>query len=441
MRLGRLFTRNPRELPHLEQLERTLVDDLYRRSATTVWFLLPALLIFREIVRSAYDVDAAVRAAFWATMAFVMLRWAMVLIDRRRAALDLAAVRMRHRAFLVLTTLMGLGITATILLASPHLSFAEVAAVAVFLTGVHSVALGSMAASPGTYISYVTPPMAALMWAVASHPQGSLHKLLLGISAFYLPSLILMCLYAHHGVKKVIVLGLELRDLALKDTLTGLPNRRFLSEFVDREADQALRDWRGKPVPERRAAASGRSVGLLILDLDFFKAVNDQHGHAAGDEVLRQCAKVVQEAVRKPDLVVRWGGEEFVVAARELARDGIAILAERIRSRIADHPFPLRSGKVLRVTCSIGFSLFPFSPQHPELLGWEQVLGLADHALYQAKAQGRNRVVGIVAGEARVEGGEVLVKAVKEDFEAALAADLIRLAPPAGAPVPAAAVT
>ena len=431
MRLARLFARNPRELPHLEQLERTLVDDLYRRSATTVWFLLPALLIFREIVRSAYEVDAAVRAAFWGTMAIALLRWAMLLVDRRQTSSDLAVVRRRHRLFLAMTTLMGLGITASIVLASPHLSFAEVAAVAVFLTGVHSVALGSMAASPGTYILYVTPAMGALMWAVGSHPQGSLHKLLVGISAFYLPSLILMCLYAHNGVKKVIVLGLELRDLALKDTLTGLPNRRFLSEFVDREADQALRDWRGKPVPERRAPTHGRSVGLLILDLDFFKAVNDQHGHAAGDEVLRQCARVVQDAVRKPDLVVRWGGEEFVVAARELARDGIGILAERIRSRIADHPFPLRSGAVLRVTCSIGFSLFPFSPQDPERVSWEQVLGLADHALYQAKAQGRNRVVGIVAGETTVAGGDVLVRAVKEDFEAALAADLIRLAQPA----------
>lgn len=174
---------------------------------------------------------------------------------------------------------------------------------------------------------------------------------------------------------------------------------------------------------------------MLILDLDYFKAVNDQHGHDGGDEVLRQFAQVVQEAVRKPDLVVRWGGEEFVVAARELSRDGVWVLAERIRSRIAAHPFRLASGTVVHVTCSIGFGLFPFSPSQPDLLGWEQVLGLADLALYQAKDLGRNRVVGLVAGENAAEGGEALLRAVKEDFAGAVAADLIRLAQEAPAGV------
>jgi diguanylate cyclase (GGDEF)-like protein len=434
LKLKRLLTRNPRELAHLEELQRTLVDDLYRRSATTVWFLVPALFILREIVRPAYVAQPAVRWAFWATVAVVALRWALVLATRGRPPADLAAVRVRRAQFLVATTLMGLGLTAIILLSSPHLGFPEVAAVAVFLTGVHSVALGSMAASPATYIVYVTPAMGALFWAMATHPYGSLHTLLVAVSMFYLPCLILMCLYAHHGVKKVVVLGLELRDLALKDSLTSLPNRRFLTEFVDREAGQALREWRAPP-RERRAAAAPRSVGLLILDLDFFKAVNDQYGHDAGDEILRQFARVVQDAVRQPDLVVRWGGEEFVVAARELARDGVWILAERIRSRIADHPFRLPSGAVVRVTCSIGFGLFPFSPGRLDLLGWEQVLGLADLALYQAKARGRNRVVGVVAGEGAVEGGEVLLRLAKEDFEGALGADLIRMAQEAPAGV------
>jgi diguanylate cyclase (GGDEF)-like protein len=439
LKLKRLITRNPRELRHLEELQRTLVDDLYRRSATTVWFLLPALLILREIVRPAYLARPAVRAAFWGTVAVMAARWAMVLLARRRPAADLAEVRARHARFLALTTLMGLGLTSVILLASPHLGFPEVAAVAVFLTGVHSVALGSMAASPATYIAYVSPAMAALAWAMATHPYGSLHRLMVAVAVLYLPSLIFMCLYAHYGVKKVIVLGLELRDLALRDSLTGLPNRRFLAEFVDREALQALRDWRVRPGGDRRAPLGTRSVGLLILDLDAFKGVNDRHGHDAGDEVLRQLAQVIQDAVREPDLVVRWGGEEFVVAARELARDGVSILAERIRTRVAAHPFRLPSGAVVHLTCSIGFALFPFSPRQPELLGWEQVLGLADLALYEAKARGRDRVVGVVCGDAALADGEGLLRAVKDDFAGALYADMIRLAPAAGEMAPTAA--
>jgi diguanylate cyclase (GGDEF)-like protein len=431
LKLKRLVTRNPRELPHLEELQRTLVDDLYRRSATTAWFLLPALFILREIVRPAYLARPAVRWAFWTTVTVMATRWAMVLLARRRPASGLAEVRARHRGFLALTTLLGLGLTSTILLASPLLGFPEAAAVAVFLCGVHSVALGSMAASPPTYIAYVSPAMAALIWVMATHPYGSLHRLMVAVCLLYLPTLVIMCLYAHYGMKKVIVLGLELRDLALRDSLTGLPNRRFLTEFVDREAVQALREWRARPGADRRLAPGTRSVGLLILDLDGFKGVNDRHGHEAGDEVLRQLAQVVPQAVRQPDLLVRWGGDEFVVAARELPRDGVSLLAERIRARVADHPFRLASGAVVHLTCSIGFALFPFSTRQPELLGWEQVLGLADLALYEAKARGRDRVVGVVCGDAALGDGEGLLRAAKDDFAGALYADLIRLAPAA----------
>jgi diguanylate cyclase (GGDEF)-like protein len=417
----------PKERPYREALQRTLLDDLCRRSATTVWFLVPLLFLFREIIRRAYDAEPGVKWAFWSTLAIVGIRWGLVLHHRRRPPSGPAVVRGRHRRFLVASTVIGLGLAAMIALAAPQLDFPQLAAVAVFLTGVHSVALGSMAASPPTYVSFVTPALVALVWSFESLPREPLRDLMLAMIVLYVPSLVLMCLYIHYGLRRTIVLGLELRDLALKDVLTGLPNRRFLTEFAEREAAHILRSWRTAAPDQRWTVAGCRTVGLLVLDIDFFKSVNDEHGHAAGDEVLRQCAQVVEEAVRKPDLVVRWGGEEFVVAARDVDRDAAWDLAERIRRRIEEHPFRLAAGDVVRRTGSVGFALFPFSTEAPDALGWEQVLALADRALYQAKARGRNRVVGLLNGGIEADSGERVVKAVNDDLEGALARGWIRM--------------
>lgn len=435
MKLPRLLTRNPKELPHLEELERTLVDDLYKRSSATVWFLVPTLFLFREILRNAYDADPWVRWAFWFTLGAILVRYALVLQHRRGPAPDATLIHARYVRFLAMTTLMGLGLCALIVGASPRITFPQLALAAVFVTGVHSVALGSMAASPRTYAQYVAPSLMALVFSLLSRPRSTLENLLLLMTVLYGPVLILMNLYAHRGLRKTIVLGLELRDLALKDALTGLPNRRFLTEFLEHEADQVLRGWRASTAAERRSPAPPQSLGLLVVDLDFFKAVNDRYGHGGGDEMLRQLARVFEDTVRKPDLVVRWGGEEFVVVVRGVARDALGELVERVRRRVAEHPFRLSSGETVRLTCSIGFGLFPLSEDEPELLGWEQVLALADHALYRAKQSGRNRAVGYIRGDGPVAKGEALVQAVKDDLDGAIAAGVIRLCgpPPAAA--------
>jgi diguanylate cyclase (GGDEF)-like protein len=422
----RLLPADPKDRFHEDELRRTLVDDLYRRSAATVWALVPCLFLFRGIIRNAYDVSAPLRFTFWLTLALVVTRWLVVLDDRRRSPEQARPERLRYSLFHWLTVSMGAGIAACVLLAGPHLTFSQLCLVAVFLCGVDSVALGSMAASPITYVQYVNPGLLAIGWALLMRTRGGQENILLALLAFYIPVLSLMCYYAHAGVRRTILLGLELRDLALQDALTGLRNRRFLTEFMSHEAPQVVRSWNEL---ENETARPSQSIGLLLLDLDAFKAVNDEHGHGAGDEVLRQFAVVLQDALRKPDLVVRWGGEEFVVVARDLARDAVWDLADRIRRQIEAHPFRLPSGDLIHKTCSIGFSLFPFSGKSPDLVGWEQALALADQALYQAKETGRNRVIGIAAGDAAVDKADTLVRAVNDDFGAAAARGLIRLVP------------
>lgn len=177
----------------------------------------------------------------------------------------------------------------------------------------------------------------------------------------------------------------RLEEASLTDPLTGLANRRALL--------QRLPGLAASCHTERRAGAHGGQIVLMIIDLDYFKPINDRHGHDAGDAVLKQVAAILRDSVRADDLAVRWGGDEFVViyAATDLGEG--AVLAERIRARIAKHHFRLGNGAVARTSCSIGFVCYPFVRSAPHLLTHEQTLNVADTALLEAKAQ-RNSWLG-----------------------------------------------
>jgi diguanylate cyclase (GGDEF)-like protein len=131
----------------------------------------------------------------------------------------------------------------------------------------------------------------------------------------------------------------------------------------------------------------------MLVDLDRLKPVNDEHGHEAGDKLIAGVSALLLDCVRKSDKVVRWGGDEFVIALAGLDFRGGMAVAERIRSSIARARFPVGRGQFVRTTCSIGFAPFPFVPDATHPLTWEQVLRLADMAVYRAK-ETRNTWVG-----------------------------------------------
>ena len=165
-----------------------------------------------------------------------------------------------------------------------------------------------------------------------------------------------------------VAMALELSRQTRNDELTGLPNRRAFDRTLERE--MAL---------SRRHA---RPLGLLVLDLDHFKRVNDEHGHDAGDEVLRELSMVVRATVRSSDLLARWGGEEFVLVAPHADLSQLSELGERIRGAVAAHPF-----KTGPMTVSLGGT--DFSPRDNA----KRLFARADDALYKAKQAGRNRLV------------------------------------------------
>jgi diguanylate cyclase (GGDEF)-like protein len=166
----------------------------------------------------------------------------------------------------------------------------------------------------------------------------------------------------------------RLEMASLTDTLTGLANRRYLmQEFPRLIAEQ--RDSHG--------------LAIMIIDLDALKPINDQHGHAAGDEVIMEVAKTLRQAIRPDDVLARWGGDEFVVVAQAQHVEHATMLAERIRERIAKMKCVLPRGAVVRTSCSIGLTCLPFVPGKPEAVSWEHAIKIADLALYRAK-RGRN---------------------------------------------------
>jgi diguanylate cyclase (GGDEF)-like protein len=173
---------------------------------------------------------------------------------------------------------------------------------------------------------------------------------------------------------------MRLAEGAFQDPLTGLYNRRHLDDRLAAELAAAQRHR--------------RPVSLLMIDIDHFKEVNDDHGHLAGDEALKMVAFVLRGAVRKEDVLARYGGEEFVVVARETVLEGAHALAERIR-RAVERSHCAWQGRDLGVTVSIGVTVSVGLTEFVQGRTEREVLEAADRALYLAKQQGRNRVVAL----------------------------------------------
>ncbi len=193
---------------------------------------------------------------------------------------------------------------------------------------------------------------------------------------------------------------------AITDPLTGLHNRRFLTEQIDGQVAASLRRATAPTAPGERAPVDTDHVFFLV-DVDRFKQVNDRHGHGVGDAVLVQFGRRLAAALRESDHLVRWGGEEFLAVARETDRARAEELAERMRGAIADTPFVLDDGQPLHITCSIGFACLPFAGA-PDGAGWQDIVRLADTALFAAKRSGRDAWVGLHAGPAWPAAGTPL---------------------------------
>jgi len=180
-----------------------------------------------------------------------------------------------------------------------------------------------------------------------------------------------------------------LERASMTDPLTGIRNRRFFSATIESDVAQALRAY-----AEGRDR-SMRDLVFYLIDMDNFKEINDLYGHDAGDRVLIEATRRIASAARDSDVLLRWGGEEFLIVSRSADRRQADVLALRIMQAVRAEPFAISTSQQVRRTCSIGWAAFPWREESPEAVGYEEVLNLADRALGQAKRAGKDQVIGM----------------------------------------------
>jgi len=224
--------------------------------------------------------------------------------------------------------------------------------------------------------------------------------LLAAVMALAIALVVLLYLRVRETHKRLALNHDQLRVQSERDPLTNLANRRHFQDVMAQQAHEGV--------------DGGFEGALLLVDIDHFKHINDAHGHGAGDQVLIEVARRLNEAVRRDDLIVRWGGEEFLILAPRAAPEQAEQIAERVLRSLGQTPV-LVGGAALRVTASIGYARFPLPPYNTGV-AWEQAINLADMALYTAKNQGRNRAFGITSTTAATR---TALREVEADFDRA----------------------
>jgi diguanylate cyclase (GGDEF)-like protein len=237
--------------------------------------------------------------------------------------------------------------------------------------------------------------LGALLDPRLPHPASNF-RVLITLATMFLMALLL---FIQHGRlnRELRRTNVVLEEASLTDPLTGLRNRRYFSATIDADVGQALRSHAD------HHDSHTRDLVFYLIDADNFKEVNDRYGHDIGDRVLIEMARRLSTSIRHSDVLVRWGGEEFLVVSRYTDRYEAGLLAQRVLSAVADTPFTLgESHDPIYRTCSLGWAAFPWFLDKPRSVSYEEVLTLADRALHQAKQSGRNRAVGMLPASGKI---------------------------------------
>jgi diguanylate cyclase (GGDEF)-like protein len=238
--------------------------------------------------------------------------------------------------------------------------------------------------------------VAAIVDASAPHPIVRFRVVLTAVTMFALA--ILVFIKQRRLYEELKQSNRILEEASLTDPLTGVRNRRFFSTTVEGDIAHTLR------VFAAQQDHSTRDLIFYLIDLDNFKEVNDLYGHDAGDRVLVETARRIGAILRESDVLMRWGGEEFLIVSRAADRRYGNVLALRVMQAIREELFAVNPSTALQRTCSIGWAAFPWLEDNVSAVGYEEVLTLADRALSQAKASGKNQAVGMTPEQGSEQG-------------------------------------
>jgi len=184
----------------------------------------------------------------------------------------------------------------------------------------------------------------------------------------------------------------KLLELSLHDPLTNLHNRRYTYEVINDFTTKYINDKvRIYNHANKRSQSLERTImGVFLIDIDFFKEVNDTYGHQIGDSVLITLSNTLKTIIRSDDFIVRWGGEEFLIVLKNTQPEYLKIFAQKVIATICDTPIIISDTLTIKRTCSLGYTELPLCADAPDLLTLEQSINLSDYALYCAKEKGRN---------------------------------------------------
>ncbi len=184
----------------------------------------------------------------------------------------------------------------------------------------------------------------------------------------------------------------KLKELSLHDPLTDLYNRRYTFEFVYDIISQFVQSKRRivENTEKRNLSIKDNVIGVFLIDIDYFKEVNDTYGHSAGDNVLVEISKLLKQIVRDGDFVIRWGGEEFLIILNNTKPEYLGEFPKKVLRTISETPMTVYEDKTIYKTCSLGYAQIPLDADNPILFSLEQMINIADYALYRAKENGRN---------------------------------------------------
>ena len=200
--------------------------------------------------------------------------------------------------------------------------------------------------------------------------------------------------------RELVMKNRELVRITRIDALTGLKNRHYLFDILKPRVENELNSfWMEKEGSNQRKPSGITGYGVISIDIDHFKKVNDNYGHDSGDMVLKQFSAELIESVRKDDIVARVGGEEFIIILKNTEQSHLAALAEKIRVHMENSPFKVTDNREINITCSMGIIFYPFFKHHHGNLKISHVFYLIDRALYTAKKNGRNLVVKVTCSQ------------------------------------------
>lgn len=241
-------------------------------------------------------------------------------------------------------------------------------------------------------IAVLSLPILALYALLDPNLPGkvSSFRVLVALATMFFMALLLFMQHRRLNLELVRT-NVVLQEASLTDPLTGLRNRRYFSATIEADVGQTLRSYTDGRDPHTR------DLVFYLIDVDNFKEVNDHYGHDVGDKVLIELAHRLSSSIRHSDILVRWGGEEFLIVSRYTDRAEAELLAQRVLSAIADIPLHLGDpGRSISRTCSLGWAAFPWFPENPRAVSFEEVLTIADRGLNRAKQAGKNCAVGML---------------------------------------------